>query len=123
MDLYGAFSDRLRVLKEALSIANKQAFTWQRFEASVRVALNASPRTTDTADGHSGYPSLPSALGSELQKTLFRVEACRALLESVDALYAVLSDRQRRLADRLLSPVLKDVLTASSDMHGLEMAA
>lgn len=123
MDLYGAFSDRLRVLKEALSIANKQAFTWQRFEASVRAALNASPRTTDIVDGHSGYPSLPSALGSELQKTLFRVEACRALLESVDALYAVLSDRQRRLADRLLSPVLKDVLTASSDMHGREMAA
>jgi hypothetical protein len=86
MDLYGAFSDRLRVLKEALSIANKQAFTWQRFEASVRAALNASPRTTDIVDGHSGYPSLPSALGSELQKTLFRVEACRALLESVDAL-------------------------------------
>ena len=123
MDLYGIYSERLRVLKEALSIANKQAFTWQRFEASVRAALNASRRTTDLADGHSGYPSLPSALGSELRKTLFRVEACRALLESVDALYAVLSDRQRRLADRLLSPVLKDVLTASSDMHGREMAA
>jgi hypothetical protein len=123
MDLYGIYSERLRVLKEALSIANKQAFTWQRFEASVRAALNASRRTTDIADGHSRYPSLPSALGSELQKTLFRVEACRALLESVDALYAVLSDRQRMLADRLLSPVLKDVLTASSDMHGREMAA
>ena len=52
-----------------------------------------------------------------------RVEACRALLESVEALYAVLSDRQRRMADRLLSPILKDVLTASSDMHSRRMAA
>lgn len=120
MDLSAIYSDRLRVLREGLSIANRQVSTWLRFEAAVKATLNVSPRTDRDL---SNYPSLPAALSSELQKTLFRVEACRALLESVDALYAVLSDKQRRIANRLLSPVLKDALTVSSDMHSVRLAA
>ena len=121
MDLFAIYSDRLRVLKERLSIENGQAFTWLRFEASVKAAWNISPRSYRSLDGL--YPSLPTALDHELQKTLYRVEACRALLESVGALYAVLSDKQRKLADRLLSPVLSEVLAARSDMHRRKLAA
>ena len=123
MDLSAIYADRLRVLKEGLSIANRQAFTWQRFEASVKATLNVSPQTDIAADGLSTYPSLPAVLDNELQTTLFRVEACRALLESVDALYAVLSDKQRKLADRLLKPVLSDILRTRSEMHGRNLAA
>lgn len=121
MDLFAIYSDRLRVLKERLGIENCQAFIWHRFEVSVKAALNISPRSVRPLDGL--YPSLPTALDHEFQKTQYRVEACRALLESVRALYAVLSDKQRKLADRLLSPVLSEVLAARSDMHDRNLAA
>lgn len=124
MDLYAIYSDRLRTIKEGLSIADKQTFKWARFEASVKATLNIAPKSARSAvQEFSNHPPLPAALGIELQKTLFRVEACRALLESVDALYAVLSEKQRRLADRLLSPVLSDVLTGSPELRGPKLAA
>jgi hypothetical protein len=124
MDLYVLYSDRLRVLKEGLSITEQQLFTWLRFEASVKAALKILPhRAEQSRHSLTGYPSLPTALGNEMRKTLVRVETCRALIESVDALYAVLSDKQRKLADRLLSPVLNDVLTACSEIHSPNLAA
>lgn len=123
MDLSAIYSDRLRLIKEGLSIVNRQAFTWATFEASVKAALDVSPTNGDASRGLSLYPSLPAALDNELQRALFRVEACRALLESVEALYAVLSDKQRRLADRLLLPVLSAVLTTGSEMQGRSLAA
>ena len=124
MSLNEFYTDRLRVLREGLSIEGKQALTWLRFEASVKAALKVSPhRAEQGRHCLTGYPSLPTALGNEMRKTLVRVETCRALIESVDALYAVLSDKQRKLADRLLSPVLNDVLTACSEMHSPNLAA
>jgi hypothetical protein len=124
MDLYVLYSDRFRVLKDGLSINEQQLFAWLRFEASVKAALKVSPHGAE--QGHhclAGYPSLPTALGHEMRKNLVRVETCRALIESVDALYALLSDKQRKLADRLLSPVLNDVLTACSEMQSSSLAA
>jgi hypothetical protein len=63
------------------------------------------------------YPSLPVTIGNEFRKTLIRVETCRTVLESVDALYAGLSGKQRVLADRLLAPLVDEALTANRDMH------
>lgn len=124
MDLYVIYSDRLRVLKEGLSVTEQQLFTWLRFEASVKETLKVSPyRVKRGRHCLTGYPSLPTALDNEMRKTLVRVETCRTLIESVDALYAVLSDKQRKLADRLLSPVLNDVLTACSEIHSPSLAA
>ena len=124
MNLSTIYSDRLHALKEGLSIARAQAFKWERFEAAVKAALNISSKSSiHDVTGINKYPSLPITLGNELQRNLFRTEACRVLLESVEALYAILSVKQRRLADRLLAPLLSDVLARSSERRGSNAAA
>lgn len=114
MDWGSIYSNRLYLLKQGLNIDRTQALEWSNIEASVKGALEASRQATAVEAG-SPYPFLPVALQSELQKSLVRVEACKAILESVDALYAVLSQRQRRLADRVLSPVVTGVLMQSAE--------
>jgi hypothetical protein len=123
MNSYGIYSDRLRILKEGLNIENSQAFKWARLEASIEAALKVLPRAGYGTESLSKYPSLPATLENELQRTLYRADACRAICASVDSLYVVLSDKQRRLADRLLLPVLNDVLAARPGVRGRRLAA
>ncbi len=117
MDASTAYVERLQHLREALSIAGKQSSIWLRFEATLKAARKFSSGAT-IAGGHSGsYPSLPTTIGNEFRKTLARAETCRTVLESADALYLVLSGKQRVLADRLLLPLVSEALTAKRDIH------
>jgi hypothetical protein len=117
MDGSAAYVERMRHLREALSIAGMQSSNWLRFEAALKAARKFSTKPPYNAGHHVSYPSLPTTIGNELRKTLVRAETCRTVLESADALYAVLSGKQRVLADRLLAPLVSEALTAKRDMH------
>ena len=112
-----AYCERMHRLRESLRIAGKQSSNWSRFEAALKAARKFSLASIDDGVQLASYPSLPTTIGNEFRKTLIRVETCRTVLESVDALYAGLSGKQRVLADRLLAPLVDEALTANRAMH------
>ena len=114
MDGSTAYYERMKHMREALSIAGMQSSDWLRFEAALKAARKFSARAAYGSGQLASYPSLPTTIGNELRKTLVRAETCRSVLESADALYAVLSGKQRVLADRLLAPLVSEALTANA---------
>ncbi len=105
--------DRLVPLKDVLHITDHQSTCWMKFYAAVDAAIRVMPSSaaTDSDPTRARYPSLPNAIENELRQHLLRVEACRALQTSVTELYAVLSNKQRLLANRLLVPLVGGVMT------------
>lgn len=104
--------DRLIPLKEVLNISDHQLEQWTKFHATIDAATRVIPSgpAPQLDPVRTNYPSLPKAIDNELHQHLVRVEACRALKERVTALYDVLSDQQRMLANRLLVPLVSSVM-------------
>lgn len=104
--------DRLIPLKEVLNISDHQLAQWTKFHATVDATTRVIPpgAAPQLDPAQTNYPSLPKAIDNELHQHLVRVEACRALQERVTALYEVLSDQQRMLANRLLVPLVRSVM-------------
>jgi UDP-N-acetylglucosamine enolpyruvyl transferase len=105
-------AERLNHVKEALDISEQQLAQWVRFRGAVNAAMRLLPESLaeDQRGTRANYPTLPVALDIQLRQSLLRLEVCRTMRAHVADLYSVLSDKQRVLADRLLAPILVNVM-------------
>jgi hypothetical protein len=95
----------LAFLRTELKITDAQAGVWSDFAEAIHVnAARMGESHASMSHQDAASPNLPDRLLAQEQMMAGRLTAMRRMRETIDTLYAVLSDAQKKMADELLSP-------------------
>ena len=95
---------RIAFLKTELKITDAQSQQWSGFADALRANAKAMMTTHEQMMHDGATASAPEQAEHEIKMLSSRLEALKATAAAETALYAVLSDEQKKTADELLSP-------------------
>ena len=97
---------RLAFIKAELKIAEAQAPAWSQLADAIRAAAkNHNARMKTVIKGEERGRTLPERLDAHEQFMSARLDEIKQIKGSLNALYAVLSEEQKREADELVLPM------------------
>ncbi|MCX8501577.1 MAG: Spy/CpxP family protein refolding chaperone [Alphaproteobacteria bacterium] len=123
-NMSGRVGSQLAKLHDELNITSSQTPEWERFATTVRVEAQASAeRFRNLHDNSSDGQSLTAIDRMERVQNMLEADANskRSVIAAAKSLYAVLSDSQKKTADRLMTDMHDDWASKrhfwSSEMH------
>lgn len=109
--MLGHINGRLAFMKAELKITETQESAWKSFETTVKENAevhNSMMRSMmkDRASGDFAKMALPDRIATRLTHMEARVEQLKELQKSLEQLYAVLDDDQKKVADMIAVPMM-----------------
>lgn len=93
---------RLAFLKTELAITDAQAEQWNGFAEAVRANAKAMAEMHQQAEGQGAPSTLPERLALQEKALAAHIEALTRTAGALEALYDVLSDGQKKVADEIV---------------------